>query len=99
MSTLTTTSARAPVVLPNGSVLHRLSVTDYHRMIDAGILQDGDEIELLDGLLVEKPMTRKPPHNNVLTRLNIALISAVADRAIRAPRESRARRRTVHCRR
>lgn len=82
MATLTTTIAPAPVVLPNGAVLHRLTVADYHRMIDVGVLNHGDKIELLDGLLVEQPLTRKPPHDNVLTRLNLALIAALGDRAL-----------------
>ncbi len=39
----------------------RLRVEQYHEMIQAGILQSGDPIELLEGWLVYK-MTKKPPH-------------------------------------
>ena len=34
--------------------LARLNVDQYHSMLDAGILHEGDPIELLDGLLVYK---------------------------------------------
>ena len=53
--------------LPVPLHLHRLSVEQYHRMIQAGILHSGDNIELLEGWLVEK-MTRNPPHT-VCTQL------------------------------
>lgn len=39
----------------------RLSVEQYHEMIEAGILQSGDPIELLEGWLVYK-MPKNPPH-------------------------------------
>lgn len=39
----------------------RLSVEQYHEMIETGILHEGDPIELLDGWLVYK-MTKNPPH-------------------------------------
>jgi hypothetical protein len=39
----------------------RLTVEQYHGMIRAGILVDGDPIELLEGWLVQK-MTKYPPH-------------------------------------
>lgn len=32
----------------------RLTVDQYHRMIDSGILREGEPIELLDGVLVYK---------------------------------------------
>jgi Uma2 family endonuclease len=37
-------------------------------MGDAGIIMEGDRIELLEGYLVEKPM-RKPPYDGAITRL------------------------------
>src|SRR4051812_14098018 len=42
--------------------LYRLSVAQYHAMIDAGILKTGERVELIRGLLVCK-MTRNPPHS------------------------------------
>lgn len=41
--------------------LWRISVAQYHQMIRTGILTDGDPVELLEGLLVEK-MSKKPSH-------------------------------------
>jgi Uma2 family endonuclease len=41
--------------------LWRLSVDNYHEMMKAGILLDGDPVELLEGLLVEK-MSKNTPH-------------------------------------
>lgn len=46
--------------------LHRLSVAQYHAMIDAGILKPGAKVELVEGLLLRKPMTRKPPHESTM---------------------------------
>jgi Uma2 family endonuclease len=42
--------------------MRRFTVDEYHRMITAGILKEGEPIELLDGWLVLK-MTRNPPHD------------------------------------
>ncbi|WP_293339545.1 Uma2 family endonuclease [Microcoleus sp. CAWBG58] len=39
----------------------RLSIEQYHAMIQAGILTDDDPVELLEGLLVFK-MAKNPPH-------------------------------------
>ncbi len=44
--------------------LLRLSVKQYHQMIDASILLEGDPIELLEGWLVTK-MPKKPAHRVV----------------------------------
>lgn len=45
----------------------RLSVEQYHRMIQSGILTSDDHVELLGGWLVAK-MVKNPPHRGV-TRL------------------------------
>lgn len=45
----------------------RLSVNQYHQMVDTGILTDDDPVELLEGWLVPK-MPKKPPHS-VTTQL------------------------------
>jgi hypothetical protein len=41
--------------------LLKLSVEQYHRMVETGVLTTDDRVELLEGLLVSKPM-KKPPH-------------------------------------
>jgi Uma2 family endonuclease len=46
----------------------RLTVEQYHQMLDADILHDGDPVELLEGWLVPK-MTKKPPTVTVLRLL------------------------------
>jgi Uma2 family endonuclease len=39
-----------------------LTVSQYHQLLEAGILKDRDPIELLEGWLVEK-LTETPPHS------------------------------------
>src|SRR5215831_17843255 len=38
-----------------------ISVEVYHAMAERGILQSGDPVELLEGIIVQKPL-KKPPH-------------------------------------
>ena len=52
--------------------LWRLSVEQYHDMASQGILVDGDPVELLEGLLVEK-MTISPMHRLVTRLVRLAL--------------------------
>src|SRR5262245_36438306 len=59
MTTLTQLSA--------GAALRRFTVPEYHRMIQAGILDADDRVELLDGYVVLK-MARNPPHDTALQR-------------------------------
>jgi hypothetical protein len=55
----------------------RLSVTQFHRMIELGILPEGEPIELIDGILIRKdnsdaggnPMTHGPKHAFCVQRL------------------------------
>ena len=57
---MTTAAPAAPPSAPPDE-FWRLSVDDYHAMIRAGILKDGDPVELLEGWLVVK-MTKYSPH-------------------------------------
>jgi Uma2 family endonuclease len=41
--------------------IYRLSVDQYEKMVEAGILKSGERVELIDGLLLEK-RTQHPPH-------------------------------------
>src|ERR1700746_3232507 len=43
----------------------RLSGSEYHRLIELGILTEDDNLELLEGYLVHK-MSRNPPHDAAL---------------------------------
>jgi Uma2 family endonuclease len=45
----------------------RFSVTEYHRLIELGILTEDDNLELLDGYLVHK-MSRNPPHDAAIQK-------------------------------
>jgi Uma2 family endonuclease len=62
-----------------------ITVDEYHRMLDAGILKDGERVELLRGDLVKK-MTVKDPHRVCLLRLNELLVLRFAGRAVVQPR-------------
>jgi Uma2 family endonuclease len=50
----------------------RLTVGQYHEMIDQGILTDDDPVELLEGWLVRK-MSKNPPHSTATRRTRLAL--------------------------
>lgn len=47
-------------------ILRRFTVDEYHRMIDAGILTEDDDVELLEGWIVPK-MSRNPSHDGTLS--------------------------------
>lgn len=67
--------------------LAKLTVRQVHAMLEAGILADGDPVELIDGLLLHKdrsatgadPMTIGPRHNLAVSLL-AALTSELASR-------------------
>lgn len=48
-----------------GYPIHRLTVDQYHRLIQSGILREDERVELLDGWLVEK-MPQNPPHSGTV---------------------------------
>jgi Uma2 family endonuclease len=62
---MSTTTVGAP---PPYAAFYQLSVDKYHQMIDAGILEEGEKVELLEGYLVPK-MTIHPPHATALQRV------------------------------
>jgi Uma2 family endonuclease len=56
--------------------LRRISVDDYHRMIQAGILGEDEHVQLIDGMLVAmSPQGR--PHAFVIQELNLILVRAL----------------------
>src|SRR3954469_18658591 len=57
---------------PSPEPVLRLSVQQYHAMIDAGVLTDDDPVELLEGILVFQ-MPEKPGHRIALAKLQRAL--------------------------
>jgi len=54
-------SRSIPVMIVSVESIWRLSVEQYHEMINTGILTDDDPVELLEGWLIPK-MPKKPPH-------------------------------------
>ncbi len=52
----------------------RLSVSQYHAMLQAGIIDEDTQIELLEGILVAK-MTKNPPHRLSTGLLQDALLA------------------------
>jgi len=62
-ASLSIRSAQAAAELP----LYRFSLPQYHEMQRAGILQEDDPVELIEGLLVQR--TRKTPRHVVVRTL------------------------------
>jgi Uma2 family endonuclease len=57
------------------------TVHDYHRMVDAGILREGDRVELIRGeVLAMSPIG--PRHNAAILRANYTLSRIVEDKAL-----------------
>jgi Uma2 family endonuclease len=63
-----------PLPLP----IHKFTLDEYHRMIPAGVLLEGEPTELLDGWIVNK-MTRKPPHEVSVSLTEAALAHALPE--------------------
>jgi len=58
--------------------LRPISVGEYHRMIEAGILDEDEKVQLIDGMLVAMtPQGR--PHAFVIQELNRLLVRALGD--------------------
>jgi Uma2 family endonuclease len=57
---MSTTAVTTPEITIQTPELYRMTVDQYERMADLGVLDD-PRVELIDGLLVRK-MTKKPPH-------------------------------------
>jgi Uma2 family endonuclease len=55
-------------------MVYRISVDEYERMAEAGVLDD-PRVELIDGLLVKK-MGKKPPHE-IVTHLLFGLLGRI----------------------
>ncbi len=60
---------------------HKLTVGDYHRMGEAGILAEGDHVELIDGEIIDMAPIGQD-HAATVNKLNRALVMAFGDRAI-----------------
>jgi Uma2 family endonuclease len=67
---LTTLVAREPA--------RKITVDEYHRMIDAGILDEDEHVELLEGAIV-RVSPQKRPHARVIQRLTRHLNRTLGD--------------------
>jgi Uma2 family endonuclease len=63
---------------------HLLTVDDYHRMGEAGILSEDDRVELIEGELVEMAPIGSE-HAAAVTDLNYLLMVAVGEKALVSP--------------
>lgn len=77
MSTLTMPPPVAKTPQPI-RVPYRITVEQYQQIVHAGILGKYDRCELIEGLLVEKPV-RIPPHDNTLLKTDRRLTRGVPD--------------------
>ncbi|NEX20258.1 Uma2 family endonuclease [Thiorhodococcus mannitoliphagus] len=69
------------------SPIHRISVDQFHRMIDAGVFADGDRVELIDGEMRDMSPIG-PPHGgstNSLTMIFAPPLAGVAIVSVRGP--------------
>jgi Uma2 family endonuclease len=57
---------------------HRLTVDDYHGMVDAGLLSPDARVELIDGEIIDMP-PMKSRHASAIALLNRELVRAVGD--------------------
>ena len=63
---------------PLAPARHRLDVDAYYRMAEAGILERGARVELIDGDIIDMPAIGSP-HAAVTNRLSRLLVRAVGD--------------------
>jgi Uma2 family endonuclease len=59
---------------------HPITVDEYHRMVETGLLREDDRVELLNGRLIDVPPP-SPPHSGSNNALLATFIRALGDRA------------------
>ena len=62
-----------PEVALAGRPVYRVTVEQYHRMIEAGVFEGGPKCELIHGVLLERPVP-DPPHSTSTRRIIRRLI-------------------------
>lgn len=60
---------------------HRITVDEYYRMAEVGVLAPDARVELIEGEIIDMPPIG-PVHGSVVDTLNHRLVRAVRDRAI-----------------
>jgi Uma2 family endonuclease len=66
-------------------VRRRFTVDEYLKMVESGILNEDDRVELLDGEIVKMPPPPGPDHNACTGILNRLLVLGVGSRAVVLP--------------
>jgi Uma2 family endonuclease len=61
--------------------IHRISVEQFHRMVEAGVFTDSDRVELIDGEMRDMPPIG-PPHGGCTNRLTMTFVPKLAGKAI-----------------
>ncbi len=67
-----TTRPPSPPPLLSLAGFKQFTPAQYHKLIDSGVIMEGEAVELLEGYLVEKGM-RNPPHEMSLRRMTARL--------------------------
>lgn len=60
---------------------HRFSLRDYEQMVEFGILEENDRVELIRGEIVDK-MTISEPHATCVKKLNHLFCRLLADKVV-----------------
>jgi Uma2 family endonuclease len=60
---------------------HRISVDEYYRMAEVGLLQPGARVELIEGEIIDMAPIGSP-HAGIVNVLTTTLVRAVGDRAV-----------------
>jgi hypothetical protein len=60
---------------------HRITVHDYHRMAEVGVLAPDARVELIEGEIIDMAPIGKS-HQSIVDQLNRTLVRAVGDSAI-----------------
>ncbi len=71
----------AVAVPPAGTVPERFTVEQFFALVDEGVLQPDDSVELLEGVIVAMAPSN-PPHASATTRVANALRGAAGKRAL-----------------
>ena len=59
----------------------RFTIEEYERMVETGILEQEERVELIEGEIVEMSPIG-PPHASIVARINAVLVPHLAGRAI-----------------
>ncbi|MEM9541914.1 MAG: Uma2 family endonuclease [Cyanobacteria bacterium P01_E01_bin.42] len=70
------------IALPSEPSLRLWTVKEYHRMVEAGILQPEEKVELIAGQIIRQMSPQKSPHAAAITRTERQLRNELGDRIL-----------------